>query len=782
MDPSQYKNYILILLFVRYVSDKYAVQHESLIKVPKGASFQDMIDLKGKTNIGKGINKVLSNLAKANPKLEGIINATDFNNNELLGSGQDMQDLLTSMVSIFQDEKYDFTKNQAEGDDLLTGAYEYLMRHFATESGKSKGEFYTPGEVSTIMPRLIGVSNAKRRDQTIYDPTCGSGSLLIKAANETKGITIYGQEKDSSTRALAIMNMWLHDYPDAEIEDKNTLSKPQFTIDNSTLKEFDFELANPPFSLKSWGSGFDPDNDAFERFKDYGIPPKSNGDYAFLLHMIKSLKPTGKAAVILSHGVLFRTHVEAKIRKKIIKTHFIKGIIGLPKNLFYGTGIAACIIVLDKENAKNHKEIFMIDASKGFFKDGNKNRLRDRDIHQIVDVFTNQIEIPKYSRKVPLSEISSEKNDGNLNIPRYIDSQEDEDLQDIEAHLKGGIPNKDIDDLQKYWLVYPGIKKLLFSSANRKGYSILKIDTSEIKSLIFNHKDFITFSNKIENKFQNWKTKHIPLLKKIDAGTKAKEIIDKISEDLLSEFSNLDLLDQYEIYQHLMDYWKEPMQDDVYILAQNGWKLELNTVTNKKGEVTSLSNELLPREVVVDKYFEKENEEIESIKTQLFDLGEEIQTFVNENEGEEDIFSEAKSDAGKITKDQITKRIKEIKNDSGYLHEFEVLTKYYNLKYIKEVEIKKKFSEASKKLNKKLFEKYSSLKEDEVKVLIVEDKWMASLHNSIKNEIEEISHKLAARIIELGERYETPLPSLANDVQSFTEKVDEHLKKMGFRW
>lgn len=285
----------------------------------------------------------------------------------------------------------------------------------------------------------------------MYDPTCGSGSLLLRAAHETpNGITIYGQENDVATRALAVMNMWLHANPDAEIWRGNTISEPHFTDDNGGLKTFDFAIANPPFSTKSWSNGIDPEHDMFKRFDGYAIPPKKNGDYAFLLHLIKSLKSTGKGAIILPHGVLFRGGSEVEIRENIIKRGYIKGIISLPDNLFYGTSIPACIIVLDRENAESRKGIFMIDGSKGFYKDGNKNRLRERDIHKIVDTFTKQSEIPKYSRMVPLSEIKGEKNNYNLNITRYIDSQEEEDLQDIEAHLKGGIPDKDIKNFSPF--------------------------------------------------------------------------------------------------------------------------------------------------------------------------------------------------------------------------------------------------------------------------------------------------------------------------------------------
>jgi type I restriction enzyme M protein len=372
-----------------------------------------------------------------------------------------------------------FGRNRSEGDDLLGDAYEYLMRHFATESGKSKGQFYTPAEVSRVMAQVLGLGTANRADQSIYDPTCGSGSLLLKAHDEAKSRTgldlaLYGQEMDNATSALARMNMVLHDCPTAEIWQSNTLAAPHFKNTNGRLKTFDFMVANPPFSNKNWTSGLD----FYGRF-EYGIPPTKNGDYAFLLHMLASLKSTGKGAVILPHGVLFRGNAEAGIRKRIVKQGYIKGIIGLPANLFYGTGIPACILVLDKEHAAaraaGHTGIFMIDASKGFIKDGNKNRLRAQDIHKIVDTFTRQLEIAKYARRVPLAEI--ETNDFNLNLPRYIDSTEAEDWQDIEAHLRGDIPNRDVDNLAAYWDVFPGVRHELFAPFSNTGVSLAHLKT-----------------------------------------------------------------------------------------------------------------------------------------------------------------------------------------------------------------------------------------------------------------------------------------------------------------
>jgi len=362
MDPSQYKNYILTLLFVKYVSDK-----STLLDIPEGASFEDMVKLKGDKEIGDKINKIVAKLAEEN-ELKGVIDQADFNDENLLGKGKQMQDTLTKLVGIF--ETFDFKSNLAGGDDLLGDAYEYLMRNFASASGKSKGQFYTPAEVSRILSKVVGIDGNTSQDMTVYDPTCGSGALLLKAAEEApKGITIYGQEMDQSTWALSRMNMIIHQSETAEIWKDNTLASPYFKNDDGGLKTFDFAVANPPFSVKSWMNGFDPENDIYGRF-EYGMPPPKNGDYAFLLHILKSLKSRGKGAIILPHGVLFRGNKEADIRKRLVNKGFIKAIIGLPANLFYGTGIPASIIVMDKENANQRDSIFFINASKCFIKDG----------------------------------------------------------------------------------------------------------------------------------------------------------------------------------------------------------------------------------------------------------------------------------------------------------------------------------------------------------------------------------------------------------------------------
>ena len=593
MDASQYKDYVLFMLFIKYISDKYADTDDFAppVSIPPGASFKDMVKLKGKSDIGDKINtQIIQPLIDNNSRLARS-DFPDFNDPNKLGEGKAMVDRLTNLVNIFQKPELDFSKNRADHDDILGDAYEYLMRHFASESGKSKGQFYTPPEVSRIIAKVIGISPQNAvASTTAYDPTCGSGSLLLKVASEAgKQITLEGQEKDVTTAGLARMNMILHDFPTANILNGNTLASPKFK-DGESLRTYDFVVANPPFSDKTWSTGLTPATDRYQRF-EWGEPPAKQGDYAYLLHIIRSMKSAGKAACILPHGVLFRGNAEAAIRKRLVRSGYLKGIIGLPANLFYGTGIPACILVLDKENAPARKGVFMIDASKGFIKDGNKNRLREQDIHRIVDIFTKQADTPRYARMVPFDEISGSKNDYNLNLPRYIDSTEPEDIQDIDGHLRGGIPDRDVNALDAYWQVIPGIRQELFESVGRSGYSRLKSPISKTKSTILSHDEFTAFKAMVTNIFVQWRTANTSALKGFDKDGHPKVLIDTIADDLLTNFRNAPLLDAYDIYQHLMDYWAEVMQDDCYLIATDGWVVKPHRVMEevksgkKKGEI-----------------------------------------------------------------------------------------------------------------------------------------------------------------------------------------------------
>ena len=790
MDASQYKDYVLTFLFLKYVSDKYLNDPKAMIVVPEGCSFADIVNLKGNKEVGEKLNIVLDGIAKQN-ELPWLTNKdNDFNDAERLGKGKEMVDRLSKLIGIF--ERLDFGGNSAQGDDLLGDAYEYLMRNFATESGKSKGQFYTPAEVSRILAKVVGISKDTPQDQTVYDPTCGSGSLLLKAADEaSNGLSIYGQEKDVATTALCRMNMILHNNADAEIAPggHSTLAEPAYKQDNSALKTFDFAVANPPFSFKAWNTGFLPAEDAYARF-EYGIPPEKNGDYAFLLHILKSLKSTGKGAVILPHGVLFRGNAEANIRRNLIKQGYIKGIIGLPANLFYGTGIPACIIVIDKAGAKARLQntdsgIFMIDASKGFMKDGPKNRLREQDLHKIVDVFNKQSEQTGYSRMVGFDEIAG--NAYNLNIPRYIDSSAAEDLHDLSAHLCGGIPNTDIEALDSYWQVFPTLRKTLFE-AEREGYSRALVKAADVKATILEHAEFKQFAEISLALFQQWQAgANLPALSQ---GDFPKDVIHRIAENLLEAYTDAPLLDRYDMYQIMMDYWFETMQDDVYFITQDGWAAanSIRELVVKKGEKlrevpdliigkVKYKAELIPPALIVQRFFGDEQAEIEGLQIVLDASSQALEAYVEEHAVEGGLLEDALNDSGKVNKASVAARQKHA-IDADEVAALQQVKKLID----DEAANKKAVKVAQEALDKTVFEKYPQLTEAENKTLIVDDKWLATLQANIIAEIERVTQQLANRVKTLEERYAESLPFLTENVEALSASVDEHLKKMGLQW
>jgi type I restriction enzyme M protein len=790
MDASQYKDYVLTLLFMKYVSDKYAGKPGALIEVPKGGGFADMAALAGDKEIGDKINKIIGKLAEAND-LKGVIDQADFNDESKLGAGKEMQDRLSTLVAIF--DGLDFRANRAEGDDLLGDAYEYLMRHFATESGKSKGQFYTPAEVSRIMAQVIGLGQAAAMDQpTVYDPTCGSGSLLIKAADQasTTKLAIYGQEMDVATWALARMNMILHGHPTAEIWRGNTVAAPYFKNRDGSLRTFDFAVANPPFSAKAWSSGLDPSHDEFGRF-EFGVPPAKNGDYAFLLHLIKSLKSKGKGAIILPHGVLFRGNKEADIRRNLVSRGLIKGIIGLPANLFYGTGIPACIVVIDKEHAHARTGIFMIDASKGFLKDGNKNRLRAQDIHRIVDAFNRQIELPRYSRMVPVAEIATPANDYNLNIPRYIDASEPEDLHDLNAHLNGGIPNRDIDALGEYWSVFPSLRDALFTHNRHAAYSDAVLESSRVKQAILEHGDFKAFAVRVAAVFDAWRTAHEPTLKALKVNDLPKALIHILSEDILSRFARLPLIDRYDVYQRLTDYWTDVMQDDVYLIAADGWMEAAKPrgiVEDKERKIKETPDlvikrkkfkmDLIPPALIVERWFAKEHADIETLQAKQETTARELEEFVEEHSGEEGLLAAAVNEKGNVTKGGVKDQLRAVQDDPESMEERTALTRCLALLEA-ESEASEAVSKAQLSLDEKVLAWYGKLNESEIKTLVVEDKWFTSIGAEMAREVERLTQQLAARVKDLEQRYSQPLPALERALEALSAKVEKHLIMMG---
>ena len=619
VEPARYKDYVLVLLFFKYVSDKYNHDPFSEFIVPDDASFNELIKAKGKKDVGEIVNKTLQRFLEAN-KLQGSLPDVNFVNENELGSGKELIDRVSGLIGVFQNPALDFRSNRAGGDDIIGDAYEYFMMKFAQESGKSKGQFYTPGEVSRIIARLIGIENITGK-ATLYDPAAGSGSLLIRAADQapvnSQGdslVSIYGQEIDNSTAGLAKMNFVLHQRGTGEIRRGNTLSDPKYIDEFGQLRRFDFIVMNPPFSDEAWAAGLDLDSDnpdIYHRFEGFGVPPEKNGDYAWLLHVIKSLNSNGKAGVVMPHGVLFRGNAEESIRINLLKTRYIKGVVSLPANLFYGTGIPACLLFIDKEDAHKREYIFFIDASEGFRKDGSQNRLREQDIERIVRVYNSQQEISGYSRLVPYSEIL-ELNAGNMNVPRYIQKEDDSLPQNIHAHLFGGIPEHDINSLGKIWRISDSLKAKIFSLSEGSIYR-LKADSDSIEKL-FDDDETLRAQKLKEGQelFELWQSKARDLLLTVNQDSNPKALIRELGDMILSEYSGALIIDKYSVFDCLMNYWNEILQDDIYFIRAYGWESGrgISYQYDKKGKVKSFDGELIPREIIESIYNISEDPEI----------------------------------------------------------------------------------------------------------------------------------------------------------------------------
>lgn len=688
VEPARYKDYVLVLLFFKYVSDRYKGQPFAEFTISKGASFEDLIAAKGKSDVGERVDKIIQKFLEDN-RLQGSLPDVSFNNPDELGSGKELVDKVSGLIAVFQNPAIDFKNNRASGDDIIGDAYEYFMMKFAQESGKSKGQFYTPSEVSRIIARLIGIGNIRQmptKKWTLYDPAAGSGSLLIRAADEAPVdengdsiVTIFGQEKDHATAGLAKMNLILHQKGTGEIKRGNTLVDPAFTDDFGELKKFDFIVMNPPFSDKSWSDGIKTSEDKYKRFDGYGIPPEKNGDYAWFLHVLKSLDSNGKAGIIMPHGVLFRGNAEETIRIEVLKKRYIKGIVSLPANLFYGTGIPACIVIIDKEDAETREGIFLIDASRGFKKDGNKNRLREQDIEKIVQTFISGETIKGYSRFVKYSDIL-EQNAGNLNVPRYIQKIDDTLPQNIAAHLKGGIPGKDIESLKRLWDISPALKQEIFTCVD-EAHDVynLALASGEIEGVIGQDASILAEKQKETDAiFTQWRDSVKDILLGIESETNPKELIRTIAVMLLNAYESARLLDNYDVYDCLLNYWNAKLQDDVYAIKASGYEVgreieyeyAQKKAKDENGEtisvddtskVKSFEGALIPREIIEAVYFADELAAINELMEQSAALEAELDEMREEESGDEGLLKDVLNDKGdSIPKANLNKRLKEL--------------------------------------------------------------------------------------------------------------------------
>ena len=804
--------------------------------------------------------------------LQGALPDVSFNNADELGSGKELVDKVSGLIGVFQNPAIDFRTNRASGDDIIGDAYEYFMMKFAQESGKSKGQFYTPSEVSRIIARLIGIGNIKQSADkywTLYDPAAGSGSLLIRAADEApidedgnSIVTIYGQEKDHSTAGLATMNLILHQKGNGQILKGNTLVNPQFKDDFGQLRKFDFVVMNPPFSDKSWSDGLKASSDKYKRFEGFGIPPVKNGDYAWFLHVLKSLNSTGKAGIVMPHGVLFRGNAEETIRIQLLNTHYIKGIVSLPANLFYGTGIPACLVFIDKENADTREGIFFIDASSGFKKDGNKNRLREQDIEKIVRVYTSQEEIKGYSRFVPYSVIL-EENGGNMNVPRYIQKIDDTLPQNIAAHLKGGIPKFDIETLANLWAVSPELKAAIFHCVDEiHDIWELALESDAIEDA-FAADAKLQAEKELEGTtmFSAWVEEVKPILLNISKDTNPKALIRELGSLILTTYIDSQFLDNYDIYDCLMNYWNAKIQDDVYAIKAYGYEAAREveyqyaqkktkdengeTITvDDKSKVKSFDGALIPRAILEAEYFTDKLAAMQELSDKRDQLDSELEEMREEESGEDGLLNEVLTESGDLPKANLMKRLKEleamktspevdalvslldsfgntdemeqivlsapsvenygIRNRNGtfskaklkaalkqasgtavlpesHRDEYNALIAYQG-KLDEQDAVGKAIKAAQKELDELVLAKYEALTVVEIKHLLFDEKWMATLCRSTNDEIEQILSNYAARVILIAKRYEHTLGEIEDKTAKARAEVMAVLEMMGYKW
>ena len=768
MDASQYKDYVLVVLFLKYISDKAKAGNTTLIEIPEGCAFEDILKLKNKKEIGEELNKKLAKIAEANG-LTGIITNADFADENKLGKGKDLVDTVSELLSIFENENLDFSNNRAADDDLIGDAYEYLMRQFATQAGKSKGQFYTPAEVSRIMARIIGIHRDKRNMISIYDPACGSGSLLLRARAEARlGVSLNGQEKDLATIGMAKMSMIIHGVETAELKHGDTLNNPLNTDNATELTQFDYVVANPPFSLKKWRKSASEEDEYRRWGHAMGVPPVppfNNGDYAFLLHIIASLKSEGTAACILPHGVLFRGNAEGEIREFLITNKYISGVIGLPSNLFFGTGIPACIVVIDKKERLSSTGIFMIDAKEGFKKEGPKNRLREMDIRRIQDAWEARREIPHFSRFVPYEEI--EKNDFNLNIPRYIAPFDTEVVQDITAHLRGGLPAHDVEEvLGHYWEAAPSLKSDLFVQ-QEDGYYRLLPARGEISSVIESSPDYqmqIKNYRDVINRFIGRLEPELDELKR--EGFDPKERIAHWGNLLLTETAGLSIRDPYEVYEALMNYWEETMQDDCYMISRDGWSITFRTTKNRPTYL-DIECDLLPAELLLSEYFGEEVAEIDAADERIEELAARAEELKEEHPDELD-----------GTDKELKTLLKEIEDEETLM----ILNEYLAL--AKDISDAKKARNAdAKALFNAVMDRYSRLSEHpaEIRRLVIRTKWLPAIKGRCDSLLRDAKHALTSDIRTLADRYAEPLPEIEARLNTLSAKVSTHLQDMGIK-
>ena len=840
-----FKNYVLIILFLKYVSDKVKSGDNTVLEIPEGCYFEDIIALKGKKNIGDSLNKIIEKISEANG-LQDIINLSDHDFcDKKLGNAEDSSKLISELISAFQDDGLDFSHNRAADDDLIGDAYEYLMRNFASLAGKDKGQFYTPTEVSRLMALLLGIDQDDRPMVSAYDPTCGSGSLLLRVRAAAKHkVSLDGQDIDPANIELSYMNMVIHGCETPNILQGDTLNSPKHVV-NGKLQTYDYVVSNPKFSLHIWMQTA-KENDTYGRWNpDMGVPPQQYGDFAFLLHCVKSLKPNGKCAIILPNGVLTRGGDEERLRKWLIEQRLLSGIIAFPANAFYGTSIAGNVLVIDNHRVTDG--VFFIDASGLGYKDADsKIRLREQDIKRIVDVWKERKDVLHFAH---LSTFESSQQDGeespmyeiqrngyNLNMSRYVIPVDKEIHQNIDGHLHGGIPAFDIERLQDFWEICPSLRKVLFTPL-RDGFFSLAVDKMKISETIKVEKSFNAQDEVFGNTIKQWCEKTKPLMLAVGKENKPKEQIAVWGQSILDTFRKCrSLVDAYDVYDQLLGYYNETMQDDLFMISRDGWMPKLIEPTKKSKKWTDLSCDLLPVSLAVDVFLKDLKKKFDVKIAELSDVQEQMTTMIEEADGylDDSIFygkrnakniqiklerctahrltekekafldsltpyleKSNKANRDKIAKLRVpynylfgecqtitTKMVQKlIVNSENWEYSTEEKCSLWQT-FLNLLEQEKIVKAEIKKLDTKLYKEivrvYGELDEDIARNVIVSDKWLANISARIADEMWTAMHRIVTEVNDMHNRYEFTLGELTQFFSDKEQLVLNHLKEMGF--
>ena len=783
-----FKNYVLIILFLKYISDKVKSGDNTVLEIPEGCFFEDIVALKGTKNIGDSLNKIIGKISEANG-LQDIINLSDHDFcDKKLGNAEDSSKLISELVAAFQDDGLDFSHNRAADDDLIGDAYEFLMRNFASLAGKDKGQFYTPTEISRLMALLIGIDQDDRPMVSAYDPTCGSGSLLLRVRAAAKhNVSLDGQDIDPANIELSYMNMVIHGCETPNILQGDTLNSPKHVV-NGELQTYNYVVSNPKFSLHNWMLTAKND-DTWGRWNpEMGVPPQQYGDFAFLLHCVKSMKSDGKCAIILPNGVLTRGGDEERLRKWLIEQRLLSGIIAFPANAFYGTSIAGNVLILDNHRVQDG--VFFIDASELGYKDADsKIRLREQDIKRVIDVWRRRKDEPHFAHlstfettqqdgeDAPMYEI--QRNAFNLNMSRYVVPKDKEIHQNIDGHLHGGIPVADIDRLQKYWDICPSLRTALFVPF-REGFFSLAVEKQSVAEAISNEKSFKTQRDVFDDTIQKWCDQTQPLMLAVGKDSKPKDVIALWGQSLLDTFLKATtLVDAYDVYDQLLGYYNDTLQDDLFMISRDGWMPRLIMPTKKSPKWTDLSCDLLPVDLAVKVFLNDLKWQFDEKTAALADIQEKIQTMTDENEDYlDDTLFYGKLNAANIKKKQ--KEAKKPEMQNVYSDQQRNLWQQYLDLLESEKAVKAEIKALDAQLYKEIVRVYGELTEDDARTVIVNDKWLADISSRIGDEMQTAVHRIVTEVNDMYSRYEFTLGELS---QSFAQKeasVFNHLKEMGF--